>query len=115
MWPRVVEMMLAAWLSVSPFVFPPKAGEEGRTYLEYAAAILMVTLASIACTDRGERLRWGNALIALVLIVMGYPRGDGAGQNYLMVGLIVLMTAVIPSRATDPPARWRERLEDHSE
>jgi hypothetical protein len=55
-----------------------------------------------------------NVLVALGLVGAGYfATGDPpppAAQNEMLVGLLLLMLAIIPSEATLPPKGWRERM-----
>ena len=47
MWARVVEVMLAVWLAVSPFIFPDE-GESPSQWLSYGLATLIATLALLS-------------------------------------------------------------------
>jgi hypothetical protein len=53
-----------------------------------------------------------NILVALWLLGFGYfgfgEPAPPAAQNNIVVGLILLMLAIIPSEATLPPKGWRE-------
>lgn len=42
---------------------------------------------------------------------VGIPDAVLASQNHLVVGLLVAMFAIIPSRASRPPAAWRRFYE----
>lgn len=57
-----------------------------------------------------------NLAIALYLIFLSYLFQDSpmyaALQNYMVLGIIILMTAIIPSEATKPPIPWRKYYEE---
>ncbi len=111
MWARVVEIMLALWLAVSPFVFhfPPEA-----TLLwanDFSCAVLIATLAFLSLAKRWRHIHLLSIAVGTWLIAFAYSAGLPApfwAQNDIIVGLLIVMFAIIPSDATEPPPSWRE-------
>lgn len=109
MWSRVIEFMLACWLAVSPFVFQHADDALVLWTSDFAVATLVATLALISYW---RPTRYAHLLIippALWLIGFGRfgppPLLPGM-QNDIVVGLLLLMFAIVPNRATLPPHAW---------
>ena len=53
-----------------------------------------------------------NLAVAFYLILLGYIFKEGAYpeplQNYVVLGLLLFMIAIVPSEASKPPVPWRE-------
>jgi hypothetical protein len=112
MWARVVEAMLGCWLAVSPFVFRHSADEPLLWWNDFscAAITMLFALASYHRPFRHAHLL--NLVTAIWLIVFGYVRSEpfaaAAYQNHIFVGLLLLMFAVIPNHASEPPQEWQQ-------
>lgn len=113
MWARGIEVMLGLWLVVGPFVFG-HFGDPGLGRLvasDLVCGALVVLLAVVSFWRRAGRAHLAELAVALWLIgfgrfAFGYPPPPGA-ESELLVGLVLLLTAIVPNRAADPPARWR--------
>lgn len=112
MWPRVVEVMLACWLMVSPFVFryPPDA-----TFLwvnDYVCATLIVLFSMLSNIPRIEKIHLVNLAVALWLIGVAYLQPTAPPpppyQNYVVLGFGLLIFGILPSHASEPPRAWKE-------
>lgn len=115
MWPRVVEIMLGVWLSLSPFIFrhPPDMALWWAT--DFVAASLVWVLATLSFWDRTRRAHLFILPVSVLLIAVAYVASEHpappALQNQIAVGLLLLMLAIIPSRASEPPRAWLEYYE----
>jgi hypothetical protein len=52
-----------------------------------------------------------HLVIALWLIAFAFARPSpppAPYQNYVVIGLLLTLLAVIPTRASEPPSAWRE-------
>ena len=112
MWPRTSEVALAVWLALSPFIFRHAPEHAVLWWSDMVAAFLVMTISLLSFWRRTLHVHLLNVPIALWLMAFGYfalgnPPPPGA-QNEMVVGLILLMFAIIPSEATLPPAEWRE-------
>jgi hypothetical protein len=113
MWARTSEVMLGLWLAASPFIFGHPAHEPRLWWNDFGMAFLIVTLSLLSFWSRASHAHLLNLFVGLWLVGIGYF-GSGrpptpAGQNELIVGLVLLMLALIPSEATLPPWEWREK------
>jgi hypothetical protein len=114
MWARVVEFMLGCWLAVSPFIFRHAAENTTLWATDWIAACLVITFALLSYWPPLKRIHLLTAVVALALVAIGRlaawepPPGS---QNQIIVGLLLLMFALVPSHATQPPEAWRTQLE----
>ncbi|HEX2254255.1 MAG TPA: SPW repeat protein [Thermoanaerobaculia bacterium] len=114
MWPRAVEVMLGLWLVVSPWIFghwpAPPSGSD------LVAGWLVVVLALLSFWTPARRAHLGILAVAVWVAAYGYfafphPAAPGA-QNDILVGLTLLVFAIIPSDANQPPLAWRRFYEE---
>lgn len=110
MWARFVEILMAIWLLASPSAL----GYRDDVSLAFAAwigAILVATFSGASLTRRWRKAHLLTLATGLGLIAWGwaaFPRPGPAGaQNLIVVGLLLGVTAIVPSRALLPPAGWR--------
>jgi hypothetical protein len=111
MWPRILELLIAGWLAISPFVFGHFPKDRTLWLNDFLCAFL---IAACALLSLGGRMRWAHLAelpLALWLLAMGYlGRAEPlpALQNHILLAFALLMIAVIPSDANRPPLRWQE-------
>jgi len=111
MWPRLLELVLAAWLVMSPFVFGHFPTERDLWLNDFACAGVIAACALLSLRPATRRAHLVELVVALWLIGMGYlARSEAlpALQNDILVAFVLLMVAVIPNDASRPPAGWRE-------
>lgn len=114
MWSRTAEVMLGFWLAASPFIFSHSADEPGLWWNDFGCAFVILALSLVSFWSRARRAHLLNILVGVWLVGFGYL-GSGpaqptpASQNQLLVGLVLLMLAIIPSQATLPPPGWRRK------
>lgn len=118
MWARVIEIMLAGWLAISPFVIHGQAANVGDWNVELVCAGAVVLFALLSFYHRMRRaylltIIVGACLTASTLLTAAVP-ATPAAMNAVAVGLLLMMLGVIPSNASIPPRRWREYLERKS-
>ena len=111
MWARVVEFMLGCWLAISPFIF--RHEDEWLWITDFAAAL---TIGTLALVSYWPPLRHAHLLLAaFALLLASYGRFangldgsqlSGGYQNYIVIGLLLVMFAIVPNHATRPPQRW---------
>ncbi len=112
MWPRVVEVMLGAWLAVSPFIFNHPAEEWWLWANDFSSSFAVIVLALLS---HWRPLRYAHLLIAgvgLWLMGFGYFASPHplppALQNDLLMGMLLVMFATLPNEADLPPSSWRD-------
>lgn len=111
MWPRVVEVMLAIWLALSPFIFQ-QTSDNPPPWLLYGLALLIATLALLSYWPRARRAHLGILVVAIGMALWGrfaHPSPPPAGyQNLIALGFLLMMFAIIPSDCLRPPQVWRD-------
>lgn len=110
MWSRVVEIMLGCWLLMSPFIFAYSSEAStmwANDFICGSAVILFGLFSYWAPTQHAHLL---TLLVGTWLTAFAYREGLGAvspaSQNYLTVGLLLLMFAIIPNDAANPAPGW---------
>lgn len=107
MWARVVEFMLGCWLAVSPFVFRYGPDDSSQLMMDFALATAIATLSLLSYWHPTRHAHLLTSLVALGMI--GYGRFATPVpippnlQNYILVGLLLLMFAIVPNYASQPP------------
>lgn len=113
MWPRYVELLIAAWLAASPFILGRgQPSESGLHWLsDVVCALLIAACAGLSFTRRWQWLHFGEIAIAAWLVGYGFlaaAKPLPTLQNDILIGLVLPMFAIIPNEATLPPRSWRE-------
>jgi hypothetical protein len=114
MWGRIVEIILGLWLVVSPFIFGhyPDNRPLWMNDLICGAAIFLLAAVSFCRVLRYAHvgiLAVGIWLIGFGYFHGGYPASPGY-QNNILLGLTVLLLAIIPNHASQPPPSWRRHF-----
>ena len=111
MWPRILELVLAAWLVMSPFVFGHYPTERDLWFNDFACAGVIAACALLSFRPATRRAHLVELAVAVWLLAMGYfARSEAlpALQNNILVAFVLVMVAVIPNDANRSPAQWRE-------
>jgi hypothetical protein len=117
MWPRVVELLIACWLVASPFVFGHIDGPTRFWASDFAAATGIAVLAMGSFSKRGRQLHLFELLVAAWLLGFGYLAAAEplpSLQNNILTALVLMMLAIIPGPANQPPRAWREFFHEGS-
>ncbi|MAT15199.1 MAG: hypothetical protein CMJ46_08020 [Planctomyces sp.] len=111
MWSRVVEMMLGLWLLMSPFIFRYDDSQTMIWASDYACGSAVIVFSLLSYVQSCRKIHLMNIAIGFWLVGFAYYLGFGdappAAQNSLILGMVLLMFAVIPSEASVPAPRWR--------
>lgn len=103
--------MLGCWLLIAPFVFghPPEA--IGRWATDLACGTVVIAAAWLSFWPPLGRIHLLDLAVAGWLIGFGRLASDlpaaPGHQNEILVGLVLLIVAIVPNRADQPPAAWR--------
>jgi hypothetical protein len=111
MWPRACEILIAAWLAASPWVFGHLEGQRSMWLSDLAAAAGIAVMALASFSERGRRLHFLEIVIAGWLVGFGFFAATDSLpnlQNDILTGLVLAMFAIIPSPANEPPRAWEE-------
>jgi hypothetical protein len=113
MWPRIMELVIAAWLAASPFVFGSINGPTKFWASDFAAAAAIAILALASFAERTRRAHVLELLVAAWLLGFGYLASAEPLpnlQNNILTAMVLMMVAIIPTPATEPPRAWKEFL-----
>jgi hypothetical protein len=112
MWPRVVEVMLGCWLVLSPFIFRHAAEQWGLWLNDMFCGAAVVAMALLSWWPPCRRAHLAIIGVGLWLVGFGYlsspPPAPPASQNDMLLGVLLLMFAILPSEASLPPRSWRQ-------
>ena len=112
MWARSAEVMLGLWLMISPFVFATPPEETLLWVHDLGGGAVVMTIALLACWHRIDKIHYLNIAVAVYLGAIGYlvpaeTPPPGPYQNLLVVALLLVVLAVIPTRIALPPRSWQ--------
>lgn len=111
MWARIIELMLASWLAVSRFIFNEPFSFWTVNELICAALIALFSLCSFH--PKLEKIYLCHYAIVFWFFYLTFSHGAPLPpylQNYQVLALLVLMTAIIPSHSHLPPRPWQRFL-----
>ncbi|PQO41124.1 hypothetical protein [Blastopirellula marina] len=113
MWARVTEFMLGCWMLCSPFIFRGENRGDTPEIWDFAAGFLILTFALLSYWERTRYAHVGTLLLSIGMVfgprLALAPHIPPAGENFMMIGLLLLMFALVPNQATHPPHAWRSR------
>lgn len=111
MWPRLAELLLGLWLMLTPVVFAGTDRIDAFAPRDVVAGAAIVMLSILSFWRRAAWAHLVTALLALVLgsaaYFSGARPGPPAAQNEITIALALLLFAIIPNEATQPPRPWR--------
>ena len=110
MWPRIVEVMLGIWLTVSPFIFRLEPQQTTVWIVDLLAGALVMIFALIAVWPRFSKVRLAVTGLGILLALWGYFQTRPIAafhQNHIALGLLLVMLSIIPGQASLPPVPWR--------
>ncbi len=110
MWPRHIEASLGLWLALSVFIFAIPERETMVWSVDLGAALVIIVCSLLCHWHRTPRAHLVTLAIALALAAYGLaqPRPVPAWhQNHILVGLLLAMFTVLPTRTSIPPRAWR--------
>lgn len=114
MWPRVVEIMLGAWLLITPFVFRHSADIDAYAANAMVSGSIVIAASLLCFWRRADRAYFVTLMMAFWLMGHGYfsaaRPGPPPAQNEIMVGLLLLLFAILPTETNQPPGPWRKQL-----
>lgn len=113
MWPRISEFFFSLWLAVSWMIF----GYKPNTPLFVNDMICFVLIALFSLGSYAfalRRLYLFNLLMAIWLIVFSVFSfvGEVPRQNYVSLGLLLFIFALIPSPTERPSYDWERFMEN---
>jgi len=111
MWARIAELLFAVWLIVSRLIF---SYDDIPFWPDCLAAMAIVLFSLLSFIDRLNKMHLLQILPAAWLLYVSYtyptPWLPSGLQNHIILGLLLLLFAIIPSRASEPPRPWKKEL-----
>lgn len=108
MWPRICEIILGIWLFSSHFIFSTDLWED------LVIAVLIFIFSLLSYFEKINKMHLFQIIPIGWLLYISYsyptPWLPFYLQNYILVALGLLVFAIVPSRASDPPRAWRDFL-----
>lgn len=116
MWGRIVELMTAVWLMLSPFIFRAQGNPE-IVWVDTLTGLVICALAGLSWWKPTRYAHVLTLFVATGLAIYGRMAGTPPPpehQNHIVVGLFLLMVAIVPNDASRPPEVWRTRVMDRA-
>lgn len=111
MWARIVEACLGCWLIISPFIFSETTEGTLIWASDLAGGAVVLTIALASCWKPLEKAHLLQLAAAAYLIGLGFlaapPPPPPPFQNFIVIGLLLLVLGIIPGRASLPPRGWQ--------
>ena len=110
MWARIAEILLGGWLAASPWLF--YRGADIRFWAnDIACGAIIIGCAILSLVMPWRRIHLAELLVALWMLMFGFlaaPEPLLGLQNNILVALVLMMFAIVPTEATLPPRSWRQ-------
>lgn len=111
MWPRVVEFMLGCWLLCSPFLFRGEHRDGVSPLIDFGLGSVIILFAALSFWEKTRYIHVGTLFLSVLMFAVPRltlsPEIPPAGQNFMMIGLLLAMFAMIPNEAFSAPRAWR--------
>jgi hypothetical protein len=106
-WARWLNVILGAWLIISPWVVGP--GDPAATWNTLIVGVVILLVALFAFRSADSTPSWLNVVLAVWLIiapwVLGFSSAVGATANSVVLGVIVGLLSLTASLAEAAPGR----------
>lgn len=108
MWPRVVEVMLGAWLVITPLVFRGTDDVDRYAVNAVVSGAIVIVASLMAVWRRTGWMRFVTLATSCWLAGHGYLSavrpGPPAAQNEITIGLVLLLFAILPNDVNREPS-----------
>ena len=115
MWARIVEVMIAIWLALSPFIFHHPAEERVLWMNDFICACFVALFALLSFWHPLRKIHLITLVLAFWLWGLGYgdfpEKASAAAQNSVVIGLLLFMLAIVPSHSQRPSFPWQKFIE----
>ncbi len=112
MWGRILQIAAACWIAASPFALTQGADSPLLRGTNLASAIIIALLALGSFHRRLPHLHVATAapaiwMIGVTFLTVQTPPPPVYQSNAIM-GLMLLILMLVPSRSAEPPHAWQE-------
>ncbi|PIS01359.1 MAG: hypothetical protein COT84_02930 [Chlamydiae bacterium CG10_big_fil_rev_8_21_14_0_10_35_9] len=108
MWARIVELFIAGFLIVSGWIF------QSSSFLwifNIITATWIILFSFLSFRHRLRKIHLMNTIAALALAICAFIQPDPPPppvfQNYMVLALLLIMFAILPTEASKAPVPWR--------
>lgn len=112
MWPRITELIIGLWIVASPFLFGVADIASSLAATSLVCGTVVVTASILSFWEPARHARAATALIGLWLLGFAYMTAARPAelelQNLFVCGLLLILLAVVPNEAKQPPRPWRK-------
>ena len=116
MWARVVELLIAIWLAISPFIFHYPSDKMSFWMNDFICAFLIALFASLSFWRPLKRIHLLTLLVVFWLWGRGYIGFPNASlpwqENSVVIALLLFMLAIVPSHSHHLSDSWQKFLKD---
>jgi len=116
MWARVVELMLAIWLALSPFILRFSHDETFLWTNNFVCAFLVTLFAFLSFWHPLRKIHLLTVGIAFWLWGLGYssfPKiASPSLENSVVIGILLFMLAIIPTHSDQLSHPWQEFMKN---
>ncbi len=109
MWARHCEVFLGIWLAISWLIFSYTPNMHSMIYFDWAICSLICIFSLSGYLPRLRYCHLMNFIVGCSLIGIAFTSPDGhlpPYQNYMVIGLLLLMFPIVPTNASQPPVEW---------
>lgn len=109
MWARDFEFFIGIWIAISWLVFDYR-GPAHLVINDIICCLLIMFFALASYTKKFGHIHLFNFVMGIWLICFHFffDIPFAASQNYIVLGLLLLMFSLVPSHAERPPVAWIE-------
>jgi len=115
MWPRMCEAILGLWLIAGHWILPNGAGPDWLVINDMVGGALCIAVAGFSCLVSRRPVNLLQIPIGLWVAAAAYfsspTPATAVAQSDLLTAFFLLNFAIIPTRATEPPARWMAEVD----
>lgn len=116
MWARHFEIFLGFWIAISWLIFSYPPNMFVFTYVDWLTCIVISVFSLGSYWKKFRLLHLLNFIVGCILVGIAFVNKDQAEQplfqNYVVLGLVLLMFSIVPSHSSLPPTRWIKFLKE---
>ncbi|MGD2168676.1 MAG: hypothetical protein PVI40_00345 [Chlamydiota bacterium] len=108
MWARIIELFIAGFLIASSWIF------QSSSFLwifNIITTTWIILFSLLSFSHRLRKIHLMNIIAALALAICAFIQPDPPPppvyQNYMVLALLLIMFAVLPTEASKAPIPWR--------
>ena len=109
MWPRVIELSIAGFLIASIWIFQ---SSDFLLIFNIVIAAWICLFSILSFFKQLRKIHLMNIVAAFALAIFAFiqpnPPPPPPYQNYMILSLLLVMFAILPTEASKPPMPWRK-------